>query len=235
MNRRVLFVVTNHTELGDTGQETGFDLTEVTKPYRVLRDAGFEVDFASPSGGDAPVDPKSRDRDDADGAAFLDDPAAREKIRHTRRAGELRASDYDAIFFAGGHGTMWDFPDASDLQRLAADIHDSGGVVAAICHGPAALLHVRLASGHRLIEGRRVSCFTNEEEREVGRETIVPFLLASRLEELGATHTKAPPFEEHVEVHGRLVTGQNPASAEALAEEMLSLIEESASHDDAAE
>lgn len=226
--RRVLFVVTSHGTLGrDGGEPTGFHLFEAARPWRVLRAAGHEIDFASPRGGAAPVDPGSLDRDDPDNAAFLDDADASNKLRSTEPVERVCASDYACVYFPGGHGAMWDFPDNPHIQRIAADVFDRGGVVGAICHGPAALVNARTNEGRYLVEGRRVSAFTDEEERAVGRHEIVPFLLASRLKERGAAHVKAENFASCVCVDGRLVTGQNPASAPALAEALRDAIADS--------
>lgn len=217
--RRVLFVVTSHGTLGRTdGAPTGFHLLEAALPWQVLRDAGYEVHFASPRGGTAPVDPDSLDRDDPHNAAFLDDAAASRAIRDTEPLERVSASDYAGVFFPGGHGTVWDFPDNPHINRIVSDIETRGGVIGAICHGPAALVGVKNHEGLRLVEGRRMAAFTDEEERAVGKADVVPFLLASKLKERGAEHVKAGNFEACVVRDGRLVTGQNPASAAGVAE-----------------
>lgn len=212
--KRILFVLTNHDELGDTGQKTGYYLPEAAHPYAVLRAAGHRIDLASPRGGPVPVDPESRDPDDEANAAFLE--AEEDALEHTLAADEIDPSDYDAIYFAGGHGTMWDFPGCEPLAEATRRIYEDGGVVAAVCHGPAGLVDVELSDGSWLVDGREVSCFTDDEERAVECEDVVPFLLESRLRERGATIRKAGLWEEMVTVDGRLVTGQNPASAEGV-------------------
>lgn len=222
-SRRVLFVLTNHDELGDTGEETGYYLPEAAHPYRVLREAGYEIDFVSPEGGPVPVDPESRDLEDEANASFLE--AEEEALEDTLAAGEIDPDDYAAIYFAGGHGTMWDFPDCRPLAEATTRIWENGGVVGAVCHGPAGLVNVRLSDGAPLVDGREVSCFTNEEERAVECDEVVPFLLETRLEERGATVRKAEPWQEKVVVDGRLVTGQNPASAEGVGEGMVRVLE----------
>lgn len=214
--RRILFVLTNHDELGDTGESTGYYLPEAAHPWRVLREAGHRIDLASPRGGEVPMDPESHDLDDEANAAFLE--AEEDALGNTMAADAIDPSDYDAIYFAGGHGTMWDFPGCDPLAEATQRIWEADGVVAAVCHGPAALVDVRLSGGEPLVEGREVTCFTNEEERAVERDEVVPFLLESRLRELGATIRKAEPWQEKVTVDGRLVTGQNPASAEGVGE-----------------
>lgn len=218
---KVLFVVTSHETMGrDGGEPTGFHLFEAARPWRVLRDAGLKIDFASPRGGAAPIDPGSMDNKDPDNAALLNDADASRMLRNTIPIARALATDYRCVYFPGGHGAMWDFPDNPHIQRIAADIHDRGGVVAAICHGPAALVNVRNDEGLYLVEGLRVAAFTDEEERAVGKAGTMPFLLASKLKERGAEHVRAENFRECVVVDERLVTGQNPASAAKLAESL---------------
>lgn len=215
---KVLFVVTSHETLGrDSGDPTGFHLAEAARPWAVLRAAGCEIDFASPKGGAAPIDPGSLDTMDRDNAALLNDADASHKLRNTLPIERVCATDYACVYFPGGHGAMWDFPDNPHIQRITADIYERGGIVAAICHGPAALINVRNAEGRLLVEGKRLAAFTDEEERAAGKAGVVPFLLASKLKEQGASHVKAADFRECVVTGERLVTGQNPASADRLA------------------
>lgn len=218
---RILFVVTNHGELGDTGKETGWFLPEVAHPYHVLTEEGFQIDFASPQGGSAPLDPSSKDLDDEQNRAFYEEHVSEDDtLEDTLSPSEIDPNDYGAVFYAGGHGTMWDFPANEKLAQIAATIYDRGGVVSAVCHGPAALVNLKLPNGEYLIDGKRVSAFTNEEERDAELDEVVPFLLVDRLEERGATHVKSDPWQECVEVDDRLVTGQNPASAHGVGEEI---------------
>lgn len=221
-NDKVLLVLTSHDRLGDTGKPTGAYLAEVAHPYDVFVRAGLAVEFASPRGGRPPLD--GVENADAVGRAFLDDRAIQARLDHTRRLDELDPADYAAIVFAGGHGTMWDFPRNEPLAALAAAIYERGGVVAAVCHGPAALVDVRLSDGTYLVAGRRVAAFTNDEERAVKLEEVVPFMLADELTRRGAVHIPAPNWQPHVVVDGRLVTGQNPASAAPLAEHVVGLL-----------
>ena len=219
---RVLFVVTSHETLGrDGGAPTGLHLFEAAHPWRVLTEAGFEVDFASPRGGAAPIDPDSLDTKNPDNAALLHHVEGSRRLRNTQAIERVCATDYSAVYFPGGHGAMWDFPDNPHIQRIAADIHDRGGVIAAICHGPAALVNLRNNEGLRLIAGKRFAAFTNEEERAAEKADIVPFLLASKLREAGGEHVKAGNFEECVVSDERLLTGQNPASTPKLAQLLL--------------
>lgn len=225
MIKKALIVVTSHDRLGNTGKPTGYYLPEVTHPYYAMLDAGIEVDVGSPRGGEAPMDPSSGDRKDASNARFLDSAGDREKVARTIALVDVDPSDYDAILFAGGHGTMWDFREDRDVQRLAAAIHEKGGVVAAVCHGPAALVDVRLSSGDYLVAGKRVTGFSNAEEEAAELTKVVPFLLESMMIERGGRYEKADGlWKEHVVTDGRLVTGQNPASAGGVGREVARLL-----------
>lgn len=220
--KRVAIVLTNHGQLGDTGRSTGFFLSEVTHPYAVFRAAGYAIDFLSPRGGVAPMD--GIDRSDPINAAFLDDPALVELTRTTVSLQAVDPARYDAIFFAGGHGTMWDLPDDPEVHKIIRAVYERGGVVAAVCHGPAALVNVRLSNGQYLVAGKEVSAFTDEEEVAVKLEQVVPFALETALRARGARFVEAPNFEKMVAVSERLVTGQNPASATGVAEEVVKLL-----------
>jgi len=219
---KALFVLTSHGEKGNTGQKTGFYLPEAAHPWEVLRREGIGVDLVSPKGGKPPMD--GVDLDDPAQRAFVEDPEMARKLKDTLRPEQVDAADYDAILFVGGHGTMWDFPQNGELARVAADVYEAGGAVGAVCHGPAGLVNVRLSNGEHLVAGKTVASFTDDEERAVGLADVVPFLLESRLKERGAGHTKAPNFEAHVEVDGRLVTGQNPASAAGVGEALARVV-----------
>lgn len=219
MTHSVLIVLTSHRTLGDTGRETGFYVGEAAHPWKVFTDAGLSVDLVSVAGGVPPQD--GRDADDPVQQEFLADERVAAQLADTRTPADVDPADYDVVFYAGGHGTMWDFPDDTRLAGLARDVYEAGGVVAAVCHGPAGLVNVTLSDGTHLVEGKRVSAFTNEEEAAVGLTDVVPFLLQTRLEERGAKHSGAPNFAAHVVRDGRLVTGQNPASAAGVAEAVL--------------
>ncbi|WP_245716545.1 type 1 glutamine amidotransferase domain-containing protein [Micromonospora humi] len=214
---RALIALTSHSELGDTGRKTGYYVGEAAEPWEVFRAAGYDVDLVSVAGGEPPTD--GRDADDKTQNDFL----ATAGVTDTPKASDVDPSRYDVIVFAGGHGTMWDFPDDEDLARIARSVHERGGVVAAVCHGPSALVNLTLTDGSRLIAGKRVAGFTNDEEAAVGLTDVVPFLLADKLTEAGAQHVPAPNFTEHVVVDGNLVTGQNPQSARAVAEAVVKL------------
>ncbi|MEO3976562.1 type 1 glutamine amidotransferase domain-containing protein [Streptomyces sp. CAU 1734] len=216
MAKKILFALTSHGTLGDTGRKTGYYVPEVAHPAAVFRRAGYEVEYVSVQGGAAPRD--GVNPDDTVVADFLADPATAEALRATPTAAEIDAGAYDAIYYAGGHGTMWDFPEATGLADVARAIYERGGVVAAVCHGPAALVNLRLSDGSHLVDGKQVSSFTDEEEDAVGLTGVVPFLLESKLTERGAKFTRAPKFAAHAVADSRLVTGQNPASAARVAE-----------------
>lgn len=213
----ILLALTSHDDLGGL-RKTGFYVPEAAHPWQVFRDAGLAVDLVSVSGGRPPMD--GFDAADATQRDFVNLP----ELGTTLRAAEVDAVGYDAILYVGGHGTMWDFPDDEGLARLGRDIYESGGVVAAVCHGPAALVNLTLTDGTYLVDGKEISAFTNTEEEAVGLAGVVPFLLQSALEERGAKHVAAPNFESQVSVSERLVTGQNPASATRVAEEVVRLL-----------
>ena len=227
---RILIVLTSHTRLGDTGRETGFYFDEMAPPYWALTDAGHEVEIASIAGGPAVHDPGSLHADPAKQPEavrrFLHDDAAMAKLSATRAIGTLDPSAYDAVFLPGGHGTMWDFAQTDALGTLVSVVWGKGGVVGAVCHGPAGLLGATKAGGAPLVEGLRVAAFTDAEEIAVGLTEVVPFLLETRLRAQGAIHEAAPDFAAHAVRDGRLVTGQNPASAEAVGRLMVEALRE---------
>jgi putative intracellular protease/amidase len=221
---RVLFVLTSHDRLGDSGRSTGYYLSEVSHPHRVFLNRGYAVDFASVKGGAAPMDPASLDREDVVNESFLSSPDC-VALTTTRRVADVDPDPYDALFFPGGHGTMWDLPGNLDVAGLASQAYAAGRVVGAVCHGPVALVDAVLPDGRPLLRGRTVTCFSNEEERAVSLDPVVPFLLEDRLRERGATVLTAAPFEPQVVAWERLVTGQNPASARGTALAMVKLLE----------
>ncbi|MCU7370312.1 type 1 glutamine amidotransferase domain-containing protein [Tahibacter amnicola] len=218
----VLFVLTSHATKGSTGQPTGFYLGEVTHPLAVLDAAGIKVDFASIAGGEPPVD--GLDLNDATNARYWENQRFRTALRTTKRLADVQSSDYAAVYYAGGHGAVWDFPDSEAVQRVTREVYEAGGVVAAVCHGPAALINAKLSNGRHLVEGKRVAGFTDSEEQAVGLANVVPFLLASTLKNQGALHESAPDWHAKIVVDGRLVTGQNPQSATGVGEAMRDLV-----------
>ncbi len=224
----LLLVLTNHGALGDTGEATGFFLGEAAHPWEIFEAGGHAVQLASPLGGFAPVDPKSLDIDDPANAAFWKKFGTEKDgvrgVNGTLALSDAKPTDYAAIFFAGGHGTMWDFADSKPLQEITAAIYEQGGAVGAVCHGPAALVNVRLPDGKPLVSGRKVATFTNAEEEAVKLTNVVPFLLETKLAEAGASIVPGPNFQENAVRDGRLVTGQNPASAKKAATLMLEVL-----------
>lgn len=221
MTSRILIATTSHTRKGSTGEPTGAYLPELAHPYQVFTKAGFSVEIASVAGGAIPLDGVADA--DATSQAFLREHGAT-LLTHSLAAAEVDPARYDAIYFAGGHGAMWDLPDDPAFARVAAAIYERGGSVAAVCHGPAALVNLKLSSGAYLVAGKEVSAFTNEEERAVKLEAVVPFLLADKLIERGARHLPAPNWQAQVVVSERLVTGQNPASAAGVAEKVVEVL-----------
>ncbi len=220
-HKKVLFVLTSHDDLGGR-RKTGYFVGEAAHPWKVLTEAGVAVDLASIQGGAPPQD--GRDESDETQNQFLADPRISAQLQDTPRLADVDAAGYDAVLFVGGHGTVWDFPDDPDVARVGRAVWEDGGVVAAVCHGPSALVNITLSDGSHLIDGRTVAGFSNAEESAMGLTDVVPFLLADALESRGATHTAGANFSEHVVVSDRLVTGQNPQSATRVGEEVLALL-----------
>jgi putative intracellular protease/amidase len=222
MSKRILIALTSHAVLGDTGRSTGFYLGEAAIPWEVFTAAGYTVDLVSVAGGNPPRD--GEDPADPLQRRFLTDTHVAAQLANTPTPDAVDISAYEAVLFAGGHGTMWDFPDNPALARLARAVYERGGVVGAVCHGPAALVGATLSDGSYLVAGKKVAAFTNDEESAVGLSSVVPFLLADRLTAQGATHIPADNFTAQVVVADRLVTGQNPASARGVAEAMVAAL-----------
>lgn len=220
MAHRILMVVTSADQL-PSGHRTGVWLEEFAVPYLEFTGENIDVTVASPKGGAAPVDPMSEE--DVDEDAW---PEARAALGDTRSVAEVEASDFDVIFFPGGHGPLADLPADKTVQRLVRGVWDHGGIVAAMCHGPAALLNVKLGDYQYLVEHRKVTAFTNAEEREVGLEQEVPFLLQDELEERNARFVDGGKWADHVETDGRLITGQNPQSSRSTARTVIEELRE---------
>ena len=223
---KVLIVLTSHDELGATGRETGFWLEELAAPYRRFKDAGAEIVLASPKGGRPPLDPKSNEpafRTD-DTRRFEADPEAMAALAHTVRLDSVSADDFDTVFYAGGHGPLWDLAEDSDSVRLIETIVRAGKPLALVCHAPGVLRHATDPDGAPLVSGRKVTGFTNGEEAAVGLTDIVPFLVEDELKQLGADYSKAGDWEPYVITDGLLLTGQNPASSGPAADALLTLV-----------
>jgi putative intracellular protease/amidase len=227
----ILMVLTSHDKLGDTGKPTGFWLEEFAAPYYVFIDAGAMVTLASPRGGQPPIDPASDapDAQTADTARFRIDPVARHALAHTRVLHTVLDEPFDAVFYPGGHGPLWDLVSDPDSRRLLQDRAAAGVPLGLVCHAPAVLRDVQRPDGQPLVQGRRVTGFTNGEEAAVGLTEVVPFLLADMLKARGAAYEQGADFQPHVVVDGLLVTGQNPQSSAGAAKALLALLEASPS------
>jgi len=223
---KILIVLTSHDQLGDTGKKTGFWLEELAAPYYVLKDAGAAITLASPKGGQPPLDPKSDLPENQTELTkrFRTDTAAQTELASTKKLDDVSADDFDAIFYPGGHGPMWDMPDNATSIALIEAFVKADKPVGAVCHAPVAFVNVRGKDGEYLVKGKRVTGFTNEEEEAVGLTGVVPFLLEDRLKERGGIYSKAANWVPYVQVDGKLVTGQNPASSGPGAEELLKLL-----------
>ncbi|MEM6597553.1 MAG: type 1 glutamine amidotransferase domain-containing protein, partial [Cyanobacteria bacterium P01_C01_bin.69] len=218
---------TSHTSLGNTEKKTGLWIEELTTPYYAFIDAKASVTIASIKGGPIPIDPGSEKADGENSPSverFKSDAAAQKAIANTPSINDVKASDYDAVFLPGGHGTMWDLPSCDHLCEIISETLEQGRIVSAVCHGPAGLVSAKTAVGEPVVKGRQVAAFTDAEESAVGLTETVPFLLESRLRDLGAEIHKAGNFEVCVVADGNLITGQNPMSSELVAQKVLSAI-----------
>jgi len=224
---KVLIVLTSHGDLGNTGLKTGFWIEEFAAPYYVLADAGVQITIASPKGGQPPIDPKSEllDFQTASTRRFDADPVLKEKLAHTLKLTEVKAEEYDAVFYPGGHGPLWDL--ANDLNSIALieNFYNHKKPVAFVCHAPGVLLKVRLPNGDPLVKGKEVTGFSDTEEEAVQLTKIVPFLLEDEFKKLGAHYSKGPDWGSYVKVDGLLITGQNPGSSEAAANELIHILQ----------
>ena len=223
---KILLVLTSHDQLGDTGKKTGFWLEEFAAPYYLLKDAGAEITLASPKGGQPPLDPKSNLPENSTEATrrFRTDPVVQAKLANTKTLDEVSADDFDAVFYPGGHGTVWDLPDNATSIALIEAFIRAGKPVGAVCHAPSALVNVRQNDGEYLIKNTCVTGFSNSEEEAVGLAEVVPFLLEERLREGGGRYSKGADWAPYVQVDGKLVTGQNPASSAQAAKALLTLL-----------
>ncbi|GLO68893.1 dimethylallyltransferase [Phaeobacter inhibens] len=223
---KILMVLTSHDKLGDTGEKTGFWLEEFAAPYYVLKDAGADITLASPKGGHPPLDPKSDDESAQTDATrrFKEDTAAQDVLANTKRLTEVKDDGFDAVFYPGGHGPLWDLAENADSRRLIEAFARSDRPVGAVCHAPAVFRHTKNADGAPLVQGKRVTGFSNSEEDGVGLTDVVPFLVEDMLAQNGATYEKGDDWASFALTDGKLVTGQNPASSEEAAKQLLSLL-----------
>ena len=222
---KILMVLTSHDELGNTRRKTGFWLEEFAAPYFVFRDAGVELTICSPLAGQPPIDPKSDlpENQTAAMARFKTDERAKKELANTRKLWDMKSQEFDTIFYVGGHGPMWDLVDNKDSIALIESFYEAGKPVAAVCHSPGVLHRVQ-HGGESIVKGKRVTGFANSEEEVVGLTHVVPFLVEDELKRLGGLYEQAPTWEPLAIVDGRLVTGQNPASATAAARALLKLL-----------
>ncbi len=212
-------VLTSHSQLGNTGKKTGFWLEEFAAPNCAFLDAGASVTLASPQGGQPPLDPKSDEADAQTDATrrFNADAAAQSALARTERLATVSGEGFDAVFYPGGHGPLWDLAEDADSIKLIERMSAAGKTVSAVCHAPAVFRHTKAADGRPLVSGRHVTGFTNSEEHAVQLSQVVPFLVQDMLVENGGKYSKGPDWQPHVVIDGKLVTGQNPASSEAAA------------------
>jgi len=220
---KVLIVLTSHGELGNTGEKTGFWIEEFASPYYVLADGGVELTLASPKGGQPPVDPKSESADAQSSYTkrFYGDYDLIDKVAHTFKLSEINEADYDAVFYPGGHGPLWDLATDATSIALIENFYKNNKPVAFVCHAPTALLKVKAPEGEPLVKGKEVTGFSDSEEEEVKLTKVVPFLLEDELKKLGAHYSKGDNWNSYVKEDGLLITGQNPASSEAVAKLLL--------------
>ena len=223
---KVLIVLTSHDMLGDTGRKTGFWLEEFAAPYYAFKEAGAEMVLASPKGGQPPLDPKSSEPNFQTDLTrrFEADAAAKAQLAATVRLDGVRQEDFDAVFYPGGHGPLWDLAEDPTSIKLIEDFLAAGKPVAAVCHAPGVLRHVRTAEGAPLVQGKRVTGFANTEEEAVGLTDVVPFLVEDELKAKGGSYSKGADWGPYVVTDGLLTTGQNPASSEPAAKALLACL-----------
>lgn len=223
---KVLFVLTSHSDLGNTGQKTGFWIEEFAAPYYVMADAGVELTIASPKGGQPPIDPKSDSPENQTPATkrFHADEALKAKLSESLKLSGVQEGDYDAVFYPGGHGPLWDLAVDKSSISLIESFYQHNKPVAFVCHSPAALVNVKAANGDPLVKGKQVTGFSNTEEEAVQLTDVVPFLLEDELKKQGATYSKGADWSSYVKKDGLLITGQNPGSSEEAAKLLLNTL-----------
>jgi putative intracellular protease/amidase len=227
--KRTLIVTTSNAKMGDSGKTTGVWAEELVVPYYVLVDAGVEVEIASPLGGAVPFEPNSlkpAGENDPVVERFLNDPVAQGKVKTSRKLADLDAKTFDAIFFPGGHGTMWDLPGDPSVTTAVADAWAADKFVAAVCHGPSGLVSAKRPDGQSILQGKRVNGFTNTEEEAAGLTGVVPFALETRMRELGGVFENGQDWQPYAVRDGKLITGQNPQSSALVAQKLLAALQE---------
>ncbi len=224
---KILMVLTSHDQMGDTGHKTGFWLEEFTSPYYVFKDAGADITIASPKGGQPPVDPNS-EADDAlteSTRRFQEDAHAKESLASTKKLADVDMNDFDAIFYPGGHGPLWDLANDQKSIALIKTAYEQDKVIGAVCHAPAVFKNVEVKPGQNIVGGREMTGFSNSEEEAVGLDKVVPFLLEDMLKQNTATYTRGDDWAPHIVVDGKLITGQNPASSEGTAKAVVQALQ----------
>jgi len=229
----VLMVLTSHSELGDTGEKTGFWIEEFAAPYYVLADGGAEITIASPKGGQPPVDPKSEAKDAQTPSTerFYKDNVVIDKVAHSLKLSDIKQDDFDAVFYPGGHGPLWDLATDKTSIKLIEAFYNHQKPIAFVCHAPAALVHVKAINGEPLVKGKQLTGFSNSEEEAVKLTKVVPFLLEDELTKHGAHYSKGDDWASYVKQDGLLITGQNPSSSEAVAKLLLETLKGKKHHD----
>ncbi len=225
---KVLIVLTSHSALGNTGEKTGFWIEEFATPYYVLADAGADITIASPKGGQPPVDPKSElaDAQTSSTKRFYEDSTLINKVAYSLKLSDIKQDDFDAVFYPGGHGPLWDLAIDKDSIKLIEAFYNHQKPIAFVCHAPAALVNVKVKNGESLIKGKELTSFSNSEEEAVKLTKVVPFLLEDELKKHGAIYTKGENWTSYVKQDGLLITGQNPASSEAVAKLLLEALKD---------
>ena len=223
---KVLIVLTSHSDLGNTGHKTGFWIEEFAAPYYVLADAGVEITIVSPLGGQPPIDPKSALPESQTAATrrFDGDAALQQKLAHTLKLTDVKVEDYDAVFYPGGHGPLWDLANDTNSIALIENFYKHQKPIAFVCHAPGVLIKTKLPNGEPLVKGKNVTGFSDSEEEAVQLTKVVPFLLEDEFKKLGANYSKGPDWGSYVKVDGLLITGQNPGSSEEAAKELIKLL-----------
>ena len=223
---KILFVLTSHSQLGSTDQKTGFWIEEFATPYYVLSDAGAQITIASPAGGQPPVDPKSEvaEAQTASTQRFFKDITAVDKVANSHKLSDIDPEDFDALFYPGGHGPLWDLATDKTSIKLIEDFYNTQKPIAFVCHAPAALVNVKAENGQPLVKGKKVTGFSDTEEEVVGLTKIVPFLLEQELKKLGAHYSKGADWASFTQHDGLLITGQNPGSSEEVAKLLLQVV-----------
>lgn len=220
---KILMVLTSHDQLGNTGEKTGFWLEEFAAPYYIFKDAGADIVLASPNGGQPPLDPKSDQEDFQTELTqrFKSDEEAQQQLANTVKLATVNQANFDAVFYPGGHGPLWDLTNSKESIQLIEDFDRAGKPISFVCHAPAVLRHVKAQDGSPFVKGRQVTSFTNGEEEAVQLTDVVPFLIEDEFNALGAVYKKGPDWMPHVVEDGQLITGQNPASSEGVAQALI--------------